>query len=189
MRRSSLTRATRTKPEAASRVSNGRVMLAGVDGRSMRARRYRDLCRAIFIDQGGEDRLSETRKQLIRRFASLGVQAEELEARLVRGETVDLGAQSVIASTMVRIASRIGINRMPKNITPGLRDYLDIKAAEFEPEPRTRTGGRRMKSIPRSRSRSTACCSTATCWVRRSTAMPRAGRPGLPFSRPPSRAS
>lgn len=132
MRPRSLTRANPTKPQAASRVTNGREMLANVDGRTIIARRYRDLCRAIFADQGGQDRLSETRQQLIRRFAALAVQAEEMEARLVRGETVDLADQCLIGSTLTRLASRIGVDRRARNITPALADYLEDKAAAKE---------------------------------------------------------
>ncbi len=69
-----------------SRISNGQEILPGVDQRLAIARRYRDLVAQIAIDQGGADRCSEVRMQLIRRFASGAVLAEELEARLARGE-------------------------------------------------------------------------------------------------------
>lgn len=132
MRRRTLTRQYLTKPTAASRVTNGRAILSDCDGRSKLARRYRDICRAIMADQGGIDRLSETRQQLIRRFAMLSVQAEEMEARLVQGGTVDLAEQSLIASTLVRLATRIGIDRRAKNVTPTLREYLEAGAETAE---------------------------------------------------------
>ena len=120
------------KSTARTRVSNGTAMLAGVDGRSIIARRYRDLCRAIFADQGGADQLSEARMQLIRRFAALAVQAEAMEARLANGEQIDIGEHALLSSTLVRIAQRIGIDRRSKNITPSLRDYLEAKSVEIE---------------------------------------------------------
>jgi hypothetical protein len=61
------------KPTARSRVSNGRDLLPGIDGRSTVARRYRDIASAILVDQGGEELCSESRKQLVRRFAAAAV--------------------------------------------------------------------------------------------------------------------
>jgi len=69
------------KAQARSRVSNGHELLPNVDGRSLVARRYRDIMSAIASDQGGVDRLSEARLQLIRRFAAAACLAEQLEAR------------------------------------------------------------------------------------------------------------
>ena len=42
------------KPEARSRISNGKDLLPGIDGRSLIARRYRDISSAILVDQGGD---------------------------------------------------------------------------------------------------------------------------------------
>ena len=70
----------RAKSHARSRVSNGKDLLPGVDGRSLIARRYRDISFAIFADAGGIDQCSEARQQLIRRFAACSVIAEMMEA-------------------------------------------------------------------------------------------------------------
>ena len=37
---------------------------------------------------------------------------------------VDVSAYSHMSSTLVRLAARIGLKRVPKNVTPDLRDYL-----------------------------------------------------------------
>src|SRR6478609_6276202 len=68
------------KPSARSRVTNGRELLPQVDGRSLVARRYRDISHAIMVDQGGANACSEARLQLIRRFAAAAVMAEQMEA-------------------------------------------------------------------------------------------------------------
>jgi hypothetical protein len=115
-----------------SRITNGHEVLPDVDGRRLIARRYRDIIEAIIIDQGGIDRCSESRKQLIRRFAAAAVIAEQMESRLANGETISITEHAQLASTLVRIAQRLGINRRFKDITPALPDYLD--AAEAEPE-------------------------------------------------------
>jgi hypothetical protein len=117
---------------ARSAVSNGRDLLPGVDGRSLVARRYRDIVIAIFIDQGGEAQCSESRKQLIRRFAAAAVIAEQLEAKLANGEQISIAEHAALSSTLVRIAQRIGINRRARDITPALPDYLDAAETDIE---------------------------------------------------------
>ena len=117
------------KPEAKSRVSNGVDVLPNVDGRGLVARRYRDIAAAIAADQGGVDHISETRLQLIRRFAAAAVLAEAAEARLANGEHINIGEHALLSSTLVRIAQRIGIVRRSRNIVPDLRDYLENKNA------------------------------------------------------------
>ena len=85
------TRLAPRQPVARSRVTNGTDVLPGIDQRSTVARRYRDICAAIASDQGGAEHLSEARHQLIRRFAAAAVLAEQIEARMAMGETIDIG--------------------------------------------------------------------------------------------------
>ncbi len=113
------------KAVARSRVTNGVDVLPNVDGRSLIARRYRDVAAQIVADMGGIERCSEARLQLIRRFAAAAVLAEQLEARLARGENIDVSEFSVLASTAVRIPQRLGLERRAKNVVPSLRDYVE----------------------------------------------------------------
>jgi hypothetical protein len=83
------------------------------------------------VDQGGPDRCSESRQQLIRRFAAAAVLAEQLEASLARGEKIDITEHALLVSTLVRVAQRIGIDRIPKMIVPTLNEYL----VDESPEP------------------------------------------------------
>jgi hypothetical protein len=96
------------------------------------ARRYRDITHAIIGDQGGADHCSESRQQLIRRFAAAAVLAEQLEAQLAHGERIDITAHALLTSTLVRIAQCIGIDRAARNTTPSLRKYLAAKTTEIE---------------------------------------------------------
>jgi hypothetical protein len=105
-------------------VTNGGDVLTGVDGRSLIARRYRDIASAIVADQGGAERLAEARMQLIRRFAAGAVLAEGLEADMANGKSIDVAQHSLLASTLVRLASRIGLNRHAREIVPSLAEYL-----------------------------------------------------------------
>src|ERR1700686_4962965 len=76
----------RRKPEARSRVGNGKTLLPMVDGRSATARRFKDLVEDIAADLGGKDHLSEGQRQLIRRAAMLSAESERMEALAARGE-------------------------------------------------------------------------------------------------------
>jgi len=107
-----------------SRITNGRSLLPDVDGRSLLARRFRDIQNAIVGDQGGPEHLSEARLQLIRRFAASAVLAEQLESKLANGEEIDVSQHALLCSSLVRIANKIGINRIAKDITPSLSDIL-----------------------------------------------------------------
>jgi hypothetical protein len=107
-----------------SRISNGHDVLPDVDGRSVIARRYRDIANAIFVDQsGGADQCSGARKQLIRRFAA-AVLAEQMESRLANGEQINIQEHATLSSTLVRLAQRIGIDRVARDVTPSLDEYL-----------------------------------------------------------------
>jgi hypothetical protein len=114
-----------------SKISNGTELLPGLlDGRSALARRYKDVAGQIITDQGGIDQCSESRLQLIRRFSAAACIAERMESRLVNGEDIDVAQHSLLCSTLVRIAQRIGINRRLRNVTPHLADYLDDHATK-----------------------------------------------------------
>jgi hypothetical protein len=113
------------KVYARSRLTNGKDLLPNIDGRSVIARRYRDICSAIAADQGGLDQLSEARLQLIRRFAACCVLSEDMESRLVRGGQIDITEYVQLTSTMVRVAQRIGLDRVPRDVSsPSLSDLF-----------------------------------------------------------------
>jgi hypothetical protein len=114
-------------PLARSRVSNGRDVLPGVDGRTEIARRFYDICQALIADQAGLDRCSEARLQLIRRFAAAAVMAEAMEAKLASGEPIDIGQHAQLCSSLVRLTSRIGINRKAREIVPSLAEYITVE--------------------------------------------------------------
>ena len=115
------------KSHARSRVS-GRDVLPDVDGRSIIARRYRDISSAIFIDLGGVEHCSESKQQLVRRFAACSLIAEQMEAALARGEKFDIAEHAQLSSTLVRLSMRIGVDRQARDITPTLREILQEEA-------------------------------------------------------------
>jgi hypothetical protein len=120
------------KSHGRTRVSNRHDILPDVDGRSLIARRYRDIANAMAVDQGGADRLSEAKLQLIRRFSAAAVLAERMEARLARGETIDIQEHALLCSTLTRLVQRIGVDRIPRDISPSLDQYLEQREGAEE---------------------------------------------------------
>jgi hypothetical protein len=71
-------------------------MVVGLDGRSAEARRYRDLAMSYSDDLGGADKLTEAQRTLIMQAATLQVQAERVQASVLRGE--DVNSSRVLAT-------------------------------------------------------------------------------------------
>jgi hypothetical protein len=105
-------------------MTNGIALLPSIDGRSAIARRFKDITSAILADQGGAEQCSETRLQLVRRFAAAAVLAEHLESRLANGEQIDIQEHALLCSTLTRLAQRIGTERRQRDVTPSLQQYL-----------------------------------------------------------------
>jgi hypothetical protein len=85
----------------------------------------------LLADNAGADQCSETRLQLIRRFAAAAVLAEQMEAELANGGKIDIAEHCQLASTMVRIAHRIGIDRIPRELNPLDDEALRIYEQEL----------------------------------------------------------
>jgi hypothetical protein len=91
-----------------SRVTNGSKMVAGLDGRSAEARRYRDLVISYADDLGGADKLTEAQRTLIAQAATLQVQSERVQAAVLRGDLVDVEQLTRLANAAMRILTRWG---------------------------------------------------------------------------------
>ncbi len=107
-----------------SRITNGSAMLSGVDGRSALARRFRDLVEALLAEQPGP--VTEAARLQIRSAASLQVHAEELTARMARGEPVSAEEMTRAANGAIRALA--SLTRRPAARRPpspaGLTSYL-----------------------------------------------------------------
>jgi hypothetical protein len=101
-----------------SRLTNHRDLTPGLDGRSPEARRFRDLVRAFVRDMGGVERCSEVKLGLARRLAAASVLVETMETKVVTGEPIDVSEFCNLASTTVRLSSRLGVERVPRDVTP-----------------------------------------------------------------------
>lgn len=101
-----------------SAVANGSRLLDGLDGRSAPARRYRDLTATLASDSGGRDNLTEAQFQLIRSAAGLVVLREALDAKALNGEEIDTGDYCRISNSLRRLLSTVGLDRVPRDVTP-----------------------------------------------------------------------
>jgi hypothetical protein len=110
--------------KARSKITNHVDLLPDLDGRSSAARRFRDLVSAFLVDMGGIENCSEIKLGLVRQLAAVTVQAELLAAQMVNGVPVDIPTLCQLASTTVRLSTRLGIERIAKNIGPSFGDLL-----------------------------------------------------------------
>ena len=93
-------------------------------------RRYRDMYASLIEDLGGEDRASEGQRQLARRAGALVVQAESIEAEIVRGEAVDADDYVRLVNALNRTLCNLGLERRPRDVTPDLTTYIASQVDE-----------------------------------------------------------
>ena len=102
-------------------VTNGNMALLFGDGRSVGARRYRDLCSAFGSDLG--EPLSAVADQVVRRLAQVSVELELMEATRAAGGAIDPVAFCTLVNVEVSLdpspatAAMIAIE-MPAAISP-----------------------------------------------------------------------
>ncbi len=113
-----------------SAVTNDPLLLRGVDGRSLAARRYRDVAIALADDLGGQDKLSEPAKILVRHAAALTVQVEALQAKIVAGADVNLEQLTRLSNVLGRTLQRLGAKRERRDAMPDLATYLAATHSE-----------------------------------------------------------
>lgn len=100
-----------------SRVSNGSAVLAGVDGRSAAARRFRDICGALTAELGGG--LGEMELLQVRAAAGLQLHVEELTARMARGEPVSSEELTRAGNGAIRALESLRRNKAAKRTRRG----------------------------------------------------------------------
>jgi hypothetical protein len=116
----------RRKPTHRSSITNGTRLFAPdtTDGRSIMARRFRDLVDDIATDLGGKDHLSTGQLQLIRRAAMMGVQCEILEAEAVAGKPFDVDVFGQLTDRLGRCFQRLGLERKTRDVSDDIDTVL-----------------------------------------------------------------
>jgi hypothetical protein len=115
-----------TGPSIAAANGKGKIKLIDrgqLDRRTAASKKFDAIASAIAEDLGGSDRLSTVQKHLVEAFAGVALAVNDLNARLLLGEEIDLIEQTQAVSTMVRVAQRIGINRVARDVG-GLGELL-----------------------------------------------------------------
>jgi hypothetical protein len=123
-----VTYSKRTKPYSGTRPPSGNLFVCG-DGRTVWARRFKDLVEGMVTDAGVFEALSELKLGLIRRCAALCAECERMESELALGKRVDIDLLARTASHYRRIAETVGLDRAKKDITPNLADIVREHAA------------------------------------------------------------
>lgn len=109
-------------PQFRTRKGTGAVVLTGIDGRSLLARRFREIASGIESDLGGD--LTEAQRHLVARAATLAIWCEERETELGEGGEFDAGQYATISNALRRLLSDLGLERRLKDATPTLEQYL-----------------------------------------------------------------
>jgi hypothetical protein len=113
-----------------SAVTNDPLFLRGVDGRSKVARRYRDLAIALADDLGGQGKLSEPSKILVRQAAALTVKVEGLQSQIVAGEDVDIEQLTRLSNALSRMLHRLGLKKASRP-RMSVQQYLEERDARM----------------------------------------------------------
>jgi hypothetical protein len=84
------------------------------------------MVRDIEVDLGGRRQLSRIEGELIRAFAGAATHVQYLNHQIALGEgsEIDLSGYATLASTMLRIGARLGLQRRAKNVTPTLGELI-----------------------------------------------------------------
>jgi hypothetical protein len=113
-----------------AKVSNGSKLMAGVDGRSVPGRRFRDLALAFASDISDDPtKLSAAETALVRQAAASVVASEVLQSKLLNGEDIDIGEVTRLGNVTTRLLTRLGTRRKPAP-GPTLAEHLAKRAAE-----------------------------------------------------------
>jgi len=94
--------------------------LVEIDKASGAARFFDKMVRDIEADYGGRREISRIASELIGAFAGSATALRYMNAQIMLGESIselDLGAYATLASTMLRIGSRLGLRRIPRDVT------------------------------------------------------------------------
>jgi len=120
-------------------ITPGIPMPREVDGRTLPARRFRELVKAYAAEIGGE--LSVVDRALVRTAAAIGVRSEVLQAKIIAGEAISGDEAIRLASESRRILESIR-SRSPKNkpdapteLDRYLKDKYGPAESEAEDEP------------------------------------------------------
>jgi hypothetical protein len=105
----------------------GKVQLLArsqLDQRTRASKEFDLITSGIIADLGGEEVLTTVQRHLVEAFAGAAVTVNDLNARLLLGGKVDVVEHSQAIGILVRIAARLGLKRVAKDVSPSLGQLL-----------------------------------------------------------------
>jgi hypothetical protein len=102
-----------------SKITNGSVLVPGVDQRSPWVRRCKDVIASHLSDLGGLDNTSAAERSIIRRASCLTVELERLEGRFAAANEAsdsDLDLYQRTAGNLRRLLEAVGLQRRSKEV-------------------------------------------------------------------------
>jgi hypothetical protein len=103
--------------------------IAGLDGRTVNARRVRDLAVTYTAAVGGTAAVDAMQRELILKAAQLNVAAEDMRRRSLKGEAVDIASLVKLENLAGRAVRALNLGAKRKAPTQDLHSYLASKAA------------------------------------------------------------
>jgi hypothetical protein len=107
-----------------SKVTNGSALLRGVDGRSARMRRFRDLCELLAADASGAGELTFAGQESIKQAAALLLEAEAFQTAIVNGDPIDHEQLTRVTNSLVRLLKILGVRKGDRAAIVPMRDRL-----------------------------------------------------------------
>jgi hypothetical protein len=100
-----------------------------LDGRSNAAKEFDRIVDGIASDLGGKNNLTTVQSALVEAFAGACVHVNGLNMKLLIGEAIDLADHAMAISALVRVATRLGTGRVPRDVTDPLDYARDQESA------------------------------------------------------------
>ncbi|TPK88282.1 hypothetical protein [Mesorhizobium sp. B2-4-17] len=115
-----------------TRVTNGKEILPGIDGRSRWARRLHDLMAAHVADLGGPGKVSQSQLSLIQNAATTTIILEKAQLAFAEADTInyaDLIAFQTTLNSLRRTFEALGLDR----VAPRRADLSTLDLSELDP--------------------------------------------------------
>jgi hypothetical protein len=149
----------KVKPEARSRVGNGKTLLAGIDTHSREYREYRD-CVADLVEHMGSEPTA-VQRAIIEEAAGLVVWCRSQRLALLKGEPFEIGPYTTATNALRRLLEDIGQERRLKDVTPDtvesiMAEYAEVGKLEAEKRAREKSTGGKDESLAPSRDSETS---------------------------------
>jgi hypothetical protein len=119
-----------SEPDTPAKKAGSKVRLLtldDLDGRTRAAQFVRETRERLIEDLGGQDHLSTVKAILVTRYSIAEAMLNDMSARWLRGDDVDLNGFATLVNTANRTAAMIGIERKQRDVTPDLSTYLRDK--------------------------------------------------------------